>query len=180
VTLVRGLVDMHRGSVTARSDGEGKGSEFVVKLPFADSIEAEPIHLRPAFHLPRGALVAVVEDNEDNRQTLCELLELAGFRCLSAGDGVSAFSLITEAHPDAALIDIGLPGMDGLALAKRLRDQPEHARTYLIALSGYGQPSDRMNALRAGFDEHLVKPVNSDRLLALLSEVSSERDSPAM
>jgi two-component system, chemotaxis family, CheB/CheR fusion protein len=174
LTLVRGLVDMHGGTVTAHSDGEGKGCEFVVRLPFADSIEAEPIYPRPAFRLPRGALIAVVEDNEDNRQTLCELLELAGFRCLSAGDGVAAFSQIAQARPDAALIDIGLPGMDGLALARRLRDEPEHAKMYLIALSGYGQPSDRMNALLAGFDEHLVKPVNSDRLLGLLSDVSAD------
>jgi two-component system, chemotaxis family, CheB/CheR fusion protein len=180
LTLVRGLVDMHGGTVTAQSDGEGKGSEFVVRLPFADSIDAAPIHPRPSFRLPRGAMVVVVEDNEDNRQTLCELLELAGFRCRSAGDGVSALALIGEARPDAAVIDIGLPGMDGLELARRLRDQPERARMYLVALSGYGQPSDRMNALRAGFDEHLVKPVNSDRLLALLGGVSPEEETPAM
>jgi len=99
---------------------------------------------------------------------LCELLGLSGFDCITADSGSSGLALINEQHPDVALIDLGLPEIDGLELARRIRNNPEHANIFLIALTGYGQLEDRENAKRAGFDHHLVKPVDSEKLIRLL------------
>jgi two-component system, chemotaxis family, CheB/CheR fusion protein len=179
LTLVRSLVSMHGGSVTAHSAGEGKGSEFEVRLPLAQQALGEaPASkrlLRPIFReQPR---ILVVEDNPDGREMLCDLLVGAGFECRSADSGAAALRLIAAASPDLAILDVGLPGMDGLEVARRVRSDPEHSGMYLIALTGYGQASDRATALAAGFDEHLVKPVRGDDLLGLLA---SMRASPAV
>jgi two-component system CheB/CheR fusion protein len=180
LTLVRALVAMHGGTVVAHSDGEGKGSTFVVRLPL---VEAHEDALAPApaqaRSLPaRGAKVAVVEDNADSRRILCELLELVGYECKSADNGIAGIALIDEVRPELAIIDLGLPGMDGLELARRLRRDPRHADVYLIALTGYGQPADHAAAREAGFDEHLVKPVRVEQLLTRLSvQASTRRDS---
>jgi two-component system CheB/CheR fusion protein len=179
LTLVRGLVVQHGGSVVAHSDGEGKGSEFVVSLPLVDRVpEPEPC---PKASEPSPVAAAdslrivVVEDNEDSRIMLCELLELAGFHCQTADNGAAGLRLIDELCPDLALIDIGLPEIDGLELARRLRRNPDHVRLYLVALTGYGQREDRENARAAGFDQHLVKPVDSTTLLRVLTDLQIER-----
>src|SRR5688572_5720522 len=163
LTLVRALVEMHGGTVTARSDGEGKGSEFVVRLPLARADRASEPNpsLPPLRRSPKGTRIVIVEDNDDNRHMLCDLLTIAGFECASADDGASGLALIDETRPDIAIIDLGLPSINGFDLAERLRSEPRHADLYLIALTGYGQPADRASALRAGFDAHLVKPVNT-------------------
>jgi CheY-like chemotaxis protein len=101
---------------------------------------------------------------------LCELLSLAGFECRSAGDGMEALALIDTFRPSAAIIDVGLPGVDGFEVARRIRSNPSLVRLKLIALTGYGQQSDRTQALDAGFDAHLVKPVRFDQLAQLLSD----------
>lgn len=116
----------------------------------------------------KGAKVIVVEDNDDSRQMLATYLEMAGFPCLSARTGKEGLALVERAKPDVAIVDLGLPEMDGLELARRMRSNPHCARTYLIALTGYGQPADREAVRGAGFDEHLVKPVDLDELVSRL------------
>jgi two-component system CheB/CheR fusion protein len=168
LTLVRSLVSMHGGSVVCHSDGRGKGSEFVIRLPLGSGIVEDSGRPRKRLHLPRGAKIVVIEDNPDSRDLLCQLLSLAGFDCHSADNGASGLALIDDVRPDVAIVDVGLPEVDGFAVARRIRAEPGHDRVSLIALTGYGQSSDRAQALEAGFDEHLVKPINAENLLQLL------------
>jgi two-component system CheB/CheR fusion protein len=174
LTLVRSLVTMHGGSVSAHSDGEGKGCEFVVRLPLANEPVGErhaarESASRPRAHLPQGAKIVVVEDNLDSREMLCAILATAGYECHTAADGVTGLALIDVVAPDVAILDIGLPVMDGYEVARKLRDDPKHADMWLIALSGYGRSSDRDASRSAGFDEHLVKPVQVDQILGHLA-----------
>ena len=175
LTLVRGLVTKHGGTVSAYSDGEGKGSEFVVRLPLVDAVpESEPARkLRTVAEPARKLRVVIVEDNEDSRGLLCELLEVAGFQCHTADDGLSGLALLEEAVPDMALVDIGLPGIDGLELARRARAKDKLQHTILIALTGYGQREDRDKVYAAGFDRHIVKPVDPALLVGLLNELGA-------
>jgi DNA-binding response OmpR family regulator len=113
------------------------------------------------------ARIVIVEDNVDSCQMLCELLTLAGFECETAYDGLSGAELIERTWPDVAIVDVGLPTLDGFDVARRIRSSEAMAGTYLVALTGYGQPTDRAEAREAGFDEHIVKPVHPDRLLAM-------------
>jgi two-component system CheB/CheR fusion protein len=170
LTLVRGLVEKHGGTVTAASDGEGCGSEFEVRLPLAISAELDvEIEPRSVVRHPRsGRRIAVIEDNADSRLMLCELLTLAGFECETADSGKSGLELVETFHPDVALVDIGLPEIDGLEFARRIRANPGYRTMTLIALTGYGQREDRERVLRAGFDQHLVKPVDPSALIQLL------------
>ena len=172
LTLVRSLVGMHGGRVAAKSDGEGKGSEIVVRLPLATDRPPEDLaETRPRPRVPAGARIVVVEDNKDSREMLCETLEHAGFDCHTAANGLDALALLEEVKPDIAILDVGLPGMDGFEIARRVRTNPTQADICLIALTGYGQAGDRITSREAGFDEHLVKPVRPETLLALLAEM---------
>lgn len=166
LTLVRSLVAMHGGTVTASSGGSGQGSEFVARIPLATRADATVI-VRPVPRPPpgKGAKVVIVEDNEDSRSTLSTYLAHAGFQCGVASSGPAGLALIHETRPDVAIVDVGLPGMNGLEVARQLRGDPSLAHVYLIALTGYGQPADRKAALEAGFDGHLVKPVDLDQLV---------------
>ncbi|HSU42166.1 MAG TPA: ATP-binding protein, partial [Polyangiaceae bacterium] len=171
LTLVRGLVTKHGGSVSARSDGEGKGSEFVVRLPLASPpADCAPEEQQPASRpvLPHGSKIVIIEDNADSREMLCDLLTDAGFDCKSSDNGAAGLALIEEFEPAAAIVDIGLPGIDGLELARRVRAASKNPNLYLIALTGYGQRADRALALEAGFNEHVVKPVDLANLERLL------------
>ncbi len=169
LTLVRALVALHGGTVIAESDGEQKGSVFTVRLPLSDQApRVLPVTRAP---LAEGSTIVVVEDNVDSRELLCEQLSSAGFRCHTAGTGPTAIELIDRVRPDVAILDIGLPEMDGFEVARRLRAKPAHGSTTLIALTGYGRASDRTAAHAAGFDEHLVKPVEIEKLLVLLASL---------
>jgi two-component system CheB/CheR fusion protein len=179
LTLVRSLVEMHGGSVSARSDGDGRGSQFTVRLPLTSAIAEELPRARQPVEWPPGTKILVVEDNQDSRNTLCALLELAGFECYSAESGKEGLELLESKRPDIGIIDIGLPGIDGFELARRIRAKPEFSGLYLVALTGYGQPADRALALESGFDEHLVKPLNPDDLMRLLSRGSRELERAA-
>jgi signal transduction histidine kinase/CheY-like chemotaxis protein len=173
LTLVRALVRQHGGEVTARSAGPGQGSTFEVRLPLlpADAARAEPAPdgaPRRSVSPGESMRVLVVEDNVDNRESLVLLLEQLGHTATPAGDGSEALErLAAEAH-DLAIVDIGLPGMDGYELARRVRKTVDPA-VYLVALTGYGQPEDRARARRAGFDDHVTKPLD----LAGLNRITS-------
>jgi len=167
--LVRKLVEFHSGRVTGRSAGVGKGSEFVVELPLSKtSRQAKVI---PKVKQPtRRAVekIVVVEDIADARNMLVALLEADDYEVLSAADGQAGLELILRERPDLAIVDIGLPKMDGYEVAKHVRASIAPEALTLVALSGYGQESDHDRALAAGFDVHLVKPLNHSRLEMIL------------
>jgi two-component system CheB/CheR fusion protein len=179
LTLVRALVEMHGGTVSARSDGDGTGSEFAVRLPLTtlatspDALQDSSLSAPPA-----GTTVVVVEDNADSREMLCTMLTHTGLSCYGAADGWAALRLIDEVSPEIVLLDVGLPGMDGLEVARRVRANPRHRGVRLIALTGYGQASDRQATREAGFDYHLVKPVQPEELLAVLAHLRTSSSSP--
>jgi two-component system, chemotaxis family, CheB/CheR fusion protein len=179
LTLVRALVEMHGGTVSARSDGDGTGSEFAVRLPLTtlatspDALQDSSLSAPPA-----GTTVVVVEDNADSREMLCTMLTHTGLSCYGAADGWAALRLIDEVSPEIVLLDVGLPGMDGLEVARRVRANPRHRGVRLIALTGYGQASDRQATREAGFDYHLVKPVQPEELLAVLAHLRTSSTSP--
>jgi two-component system CheB/CheR fusion protein len=178
LTLVRSLAAMHDGTVSVHSDGEGRGSEFVVRLPLTRRRPpAEPDRLAHASPPPGGTRVLVVEDNSDSRELVCALLAQAGFDCRAVDSGLAALAVLDDFRPDVAILDLGLPAMDGLELARRIRAHPEHARMILIALTGYGRSGDRAAARAAGFDEHVVKPVQGEQLVALLASLRGARQS---
>jgi len=168
LTLVRKLVAMHGGRVEARSAGVGRGSEFEIALPILDNAgRVAATSLRATTNATSRVLV--IEDNRDAADSMQMLLELLGHEVKLADDGFRALEILGEEKFDAVLIDIGLPEMDGYTLAGRLRALPDGRNMRLIALTGYGQDDDRRRALAAGFDQHLVKPVDIDRLQALLA-----------
>ncbi len=172
LSIVRSLVALHGGQVSAASPGLGQGSTFIVDLPAAVEAEAAdaaqdiPVIARPDQHLPR---VLVVDDNEDAAIMLAEALRTLGFEVRTAHDGPGAVALAGEFRPDVALLDIGLPMMDGYEVARRLREADSTAGVTLVALTGYGQESDRQRSEAAGFSAHLVKPVDLDELAKLLT-----------
>ena len=177
LAIVRSLVGLHGGTVEAHSDGPGTGSEFVVRLPWY-SPEAQA---RPApVTLPRAPAAIralVVDDNTDAAELLAEVLCAMGHHAESAHDGPSALRMATALRPDVALLDIGLPVMDGYELARRLRTVPELSEVRLIAVTGYGQDSDRRRTSEAGFHGHLTKPVSVDALARLIDRLCSPRRS---
>ena len=165
LSIARGIVSLHGGALSARSDGSGKGSQFVVRLPAATGQVVAPRGAcesrgdqdrRPA---PSKRLL-VVDDNRDAAETLREVLQAYGYVTQVAYDGPSGLEAAKSFHPDVALVDIGLPTMDGYEVARRIRRLPELRTVRLIAVTGYGQASDRRRSAQAGFDYHLVKPVD--------------------
>ncbi|MBW3599021.1 MAG: response regulator [Planctomycetes bacterium] len=167
LTLVKNLVEMHRGSVAAQSEGPGRGSRFFVRLP---AIEHEE-HARPPKRRdrPPPRRVLVVDDNVGAAQMLSMLLAALGSSQLAAAhDGMSALAMLPEFRPEIVLLDIGLPGMDGYQVAAAIREKPEFDSILLVALTGYGQDEDRRKSQAAGFDEHLVKPPAVEAINKLL------------
>jgi PAS domain S-box-containing protein len=170
LTLVRSLVKLHGGTVVAHSAGRGQGSTFTVHLPIAGSPVVRPAGSSNARSLAvgTGKRILVVDDNEDARMLLAEVLEAHGHQVETAGDGAEALRVALASAPEIAILDLGLPVMDGFELAARLRAElPVTPR--LIALTGYGLKNDRDRTAAAGFDEHLVKPVNMPALLKSLA-----------
>ena len=175
LSIVRNLVHLHRGTVEAHSDGRNRGSEFVIRLPLASgaAVDAGP---PPPSRLParvdeRRPGVLIVDDNEDAAAMLAEFVRSLGYRVRTAHDGPGALRVAAEATPHIALLDIGLPVMDGYELASRLREVYQNGLK-LIAVTGYGQEADRDRSRQAGFDAHLVKPVDLDVLAALLETLA--------
>jgi PAS domain S-box-containing protein len=175
LSVVKRLTELHGGTVEAYSAGERMGSEFVVRLPALDA--PRPAHAGVlatiAAHAARRILV--VDDNRDAVDALAMMLKLAGNDVEVAYEGMTALAMAQSFAPDAVVLDIGLPGIDGYEVARRLRLQPETADALIVAVTGYGQKEDRERSRAAGFDHHLVKPIESDALLALLSGQGRER-----
>lgn len=169
LTLVKHLVEMHDGSITAQSDGPGQGSLFVVRLPLAREEDAPPRRDARPGQPPNARRVLIVEDNADSRDMLKSLLQLEGCQVSVAEDGRRGLEAILSQRPDVALVDIGLPGMDGYQVARQVRQTLGKNEVYLVALTGYGRTEDRRAVLEAGFDEHLVKPLKLDELDRILS-----------
>ena len=170
LTLVRRLAELHGGAATAESEGEGKGSVFTVRLPAIAPPAAVPAVSPGGAGPPALRRVLIVEDNDDARETLGHLLRFAGHEVYEVGNGLAALEAAREFDPDAVLVDVGLPGLDGYEVARRLRARPGAKRPWLVALTGYGLPEDRQRSRAAGFDLHLVKPVDTDALARALAQ----------
>jgi len=173
LTMVKSLIELHGGSVEARSEGPGTGSEFIVRLPLAGmpapvqqggggSVEA----------LLGGRRVLVVDDNGDAAESLALLLHAVGAEVRTAYDGPAGLAQVAEFQPHALLLDLGMPGMDGFEVAHRLRADPAHAGLLIVALTGWGQEEDRRRTQAGGFDHHLTKPVDVDALLQILAHIA--------
>jgi signal transduction histidine kinase/CheY-like chemotaxis protein len=172
LAIVKTLVQMHGGTVHAESEGPGQGSRFVVRLPAAGPAELAPHEVRSApVPARRRGRVLLVDDNADAADMLGELLRDAGHDVCIAADGPAALAALDSFVPEVALLDIGLPGMDGYELAGRLRADPRTDGLRIVALTGYGREPDRARALATHFDEHLVKPVSAERLLEVTARL---------
>jgi CheY-like chemotaxis protein/two-component sensor histidine kinase len=182
LTLTKNLVQMHGGTVEALSAGLGKGSEFIVRLPLMAS-RCDAVSDRAAVQpappaCPSGHRLLVVDDNQDAALSLAMLLRLQGHEVCVAHDGASALAIAATFLPDAVFLDLGMPGMDGYEVARRLRRQPGLERVVLAALTGWGQQEDRRRTAEAGFDHHLVKPPEEESLEGLLKALRApSRDS---
>jgi signal transduction histidine kinase/ActR/RegA family two-component response regulator len=174
LTVVRKLVEMHGGNVLAASDGLGRGSEFTVLIPLASPEEVLLGELPSPVMAARPRKILVVDDNVDTAQSLARLLTLAGHDVAMAHNGESALETARSTRPDIVLLDIGLPLMDGYRVAQTLRSDKRFERLRLIAVSGYGQAEDRRRSKEAGFDDHLVKPVNFGELLAAVERQDAD------
>jgi two-component system, sensor histidine kinase len=167
LTLVRRLVEMHGGTVEASSQGEGHGSRFTVRLRQIPSSEASAV-VSSALERAERRRVLLIDDSPDAREMLRLMLELEGHVVFDAADGVVGLALLETEHPDVAIIDIGLPGLDGHQIARRIRERPSGNAVLLLALTGYGFADDYQRSAEAGFDHHLVKPVDVGALSRLL------------
>jgi two-component system CheB/CheR fusion protein len=174
LAVVRSLLELHGGSIEARSAGLGQGSEFIVRLPVLSAgmqmpraaVDAQPNAAPPAG---RARRVLIIDDNADSAELLTQLARSWGHEVAVARDGPGALALAEHFVPESALVDIGLPGMDGYELARRFRAEPRYRDLFLVALTGYGREADRSAAHAAGFDEHLVKPAEIEVLKGLLA-----------
>ena len=179
LSLVKGLVELHGGSIEARSDGPGQGSEFVVRLPVAaETPVREPA--RPsdgrASSPRRRCRILIVDDNRDSADSLAMLLKIMGNEVGTAYDGEQAVEAAEALRPDVVLLDIGMPKLNGYDACRRIREQPWGQGMFLIALTGWGQEEDRRRTEEAGFNQHMVKPVDPAALMKLLASLSAEQE----
>jgi CheY-like chemotaxis protein len=173
LTLVRDLVALHGGTVQARSEGPGAGSEFIVTLPMDPALQAEPVASdsedgETAAHPLR---ILVADDNEDGREMLALFLQQKGHQVATAADGPKALAAVADFRPDVAVLDVGMPGLNGYDVAARLRERYGDGSLVLVALSGLGQEADKARAAQSGFDRHFTKPVDVNVLAGFLATV---------
>jgi two-component system CheB/CheR fusion protein len=177
LTLVKTLVEMHGGEVSARSAGPGRGSEFVVRLPLVSEGSLDEFGVSHSDGAALGAgrqtaparkRILVVDDNKDAADLLAELVGLWGYEVRSAYTGMAALEIAAAWHPDLAFLDLGMPGLNGYEVARRLRQAENGKATVLVAVSGYGQEEHQQLAREAGFDHHVTKPADTERLERLL------------
>ncbi len=177
LALVRSLVEMHGGTVQAHSDGEGLGSEFIVRLPVASeksASEGQDVQQNDGKSMVQSpsCQILIADDNVDSAKSLAMLLRLAGHKVLVAHNGQMALELAQSENPQIAILDIRMPDMDGHEVARRLRQQAGLENIVLVAMTGYGQPEDRLRSEAAGFTHHLTKPVDSKLLNDLIASCS--------
>jgi PAS domain S-box-containing protein len=172
LSLVQRLVEMHDGSVSAFSEGTGRGSEFVVRLPIIEEMK-QPLPAQPATEpvTTPARRFLIVDDNRDSADSMAMWLKLTGNQTHTAYDGLEAVEAAATFRPDAVLLDIGLPKLNGYEVARKIRQQPWGKTMVLVALTGWGQQEDRRQSSEAGFNGHLVKPVDFDDLMKLLAEI---------
>lgn len=180
LTLAKQVVDIHGGSISAFSEGSGLGSRFSVRLPVVDAVHC-PLERRPVQQtssaLPSDLRILVVDDDKDITDSLVMLLELMGNKIRTARDGCEAMEVAEGYRPDVMLLDIGMPKLNGYEAARQIRQQPWGDDMVLVAFTGWGQDADRQRAREAGFDHHLVKPVDPQALVGLLASVGAEQAS---
>ena len=177
LTLVRKLVALHGGTVEVHSDGEGSGAEFTVSLPIDPRVQTAGDTGDAPVDAPstRPLRILVADDNDDGREMLAYLLTAEGHAVAQASDGPTAVETAESFQPDIAILDIGMPGMNGYMVARALREKPEGASLVLVALSGLGQQEDKARAADAGFDRHFTKPVDVNALRAYLAAAGRDR-----
>lgn len=175
LALVRQLIELHGGSVTANSDGIGHGSEFIIRLPAASAQVQAPVAVVAANGDTPKHRVLIVDDNRDSARTMALMLELKGHETQTAHDGLEAIVAAETFRPSFVLLDIGLPKLSGLEVARKIREQPWGSEMFLAAMTGWGQEDDRRKSTEAGFNAHLVKPVD----FATLTELFAKRDATA-
>lgn len=180
LTLVRQLVELHGGSVTVSSPGSNQGSTFKVRLPVVEDMENDgnsvvSADCEPSSPKVHGMRVLVVDDNEDIADSMSALLSMDGYTTRVANDGMRALQIAHEFKPDAVFLDIGMPGMDGYAVAKAMRELPDMQSVMLVALTGWGAESDRVRSREAGFNEHLTKPAGLPAISGVLAKIDHAR-----
>jgi signal transduction histidine kinase len=171
LALVKGLSELHRGSIKAESPGPGQGAVFTLKIPLDVSAPAEAAETKVESLQARGRRILIIEDSFDTAETSRLILSREGHDVRVAPDGKSGIAAAHEFQPQVILCDIGLPGIDGYQVAKQLRQDPALAQTYLVALTGYGRESDRRLAREAGFDQHMTKPIDFTALRRTLTDI---------
>ncbi|WP_313032521.1 ATP-binding response regulator [Massilia alkalitolerans] len=176
LSLVRRLVELHGGSASAHSDGSGSGSTFMIRLPRTEPVLPSVSPQQSSGDNSGKPAVLLIEDNEDGREMMATMLAAHGFPVDTAADGLQGVAAALAGRPAAALVDIGLPGIDGYEVARRLRGDPATSHIRLIALTGYGLAEDKRRVMEAGFDQHLVKPVGMDQLLEALAPATAQAD----
>ncbi len=175
LSIARRLAELHGGTLDAASEGVGMGSTFTVRLPRIRAPQSGGEFPASPRTLSMPRRIVIIEDNADARETLRQVLEATGHEVLESGDGAAGARTTLALHPDVALIDIGLPDVDGYKVAKTIRSAPEGREVLLIALTGYGQPEDRRKSYEAGFDLHLVKPIDFSQLSELIATRGAPR-----
>lgn len=177
LTLVKNLVEMHDGTVEAYSAGVGHGCEFVLRLPIRDQMTPKrPEPIVSELQATTSRRILVVDDNRDSATSLATFLELVGNETHTAFDGIEAVETAEALQPDIVLLDIGMPKLNGYDAARKIREQPWGERMVLVALTGWGQEEDRRKAREAGFNYHIVKPVDPASITTLLSSLSPEHE----
>ena len=176
LSLVRGLVELHGGRVSARSEGIGRGSTFEVRLPLGVHVPARPVGDGdgPAER-PINRRVLIADDNRDGAESLAMVMTVFGCEVRTAYDGASAVRTAESFKPEVIFLDLGMPGMDGFEAARRIRSLPGGSSIVLIALTGWGQERDRQRTAEAGFDAHLVKPVDPLSMRSFLDQLPVAR-----
>ena len=179
LTLVKTLTEMHGGTVEASSPGVGQGCEFVVRLPVSGEAEA-PASRRSATQTAVKAplRILIVDDNQDSADMLAMLLQFSGHEAHTAHDGLAAVKAAATLQPDVIFLDIGLPLLNGYEAARRIREQQQDRRPVLVALTGWGQDEDRRRSEEAGFDAHVVKPIDEGILDQLLARIGAGKNGP--
>jgi PAS domain S-box-containing protein len=179
LTLVRRLVELHGGRVAAASEGPGRGSIFTVTLPRIPMPQPSQAPIQSGHQGVSSRSVLIIEDNRDAREMFRIMLELSGHRVLEAEEGVSGLEMLKSRRPDVAIIDVGLPGLNGYEVARRFREEPDSDAVVLVALTGYGTPEARERSRKSGFNYHLIKPVNSEALEEIMRDAAPGRKRPA-